>query len=172
MRTQQKKMTVYESKCGISSETEDSEALILGFPASRSIWWVLTVPFSACQATGKVHHLFPFSIMAADSLGLSSDHLCWNWNFLCRNSPPLWKLSKIVVFTCFCSYTFFFWLYHMACGVLVFRPGMGPMPLHWKHGIITTGLPGKGLWQFLRHMCEALKEMDSDIVTERFPTIG
>ena len=69
MRTQQKQMTLYESECEISSETEDSDYLILGFPA------LLTVPFSACQATGKVHHLFPFSVMAADSVGLSSDHL-------------------------------------------------------------------------------------------------
>ena len=32
----------------------------------------------------------------------------------------------------------------MACGILVPWPGIEPMPnLHWKWGVLTTGLPGK-----------------------------
>ena len=41
---------------------------------------------------------------------------------------------------------FIFWLHCDACGVLVPRPGItSPRPHHWqwKHGILTTGLPGK-----------------------------
>ena len=34
----------------------------------------------------------------------------------------------------------------MACGILVPRPGIEPMPnLHWKWGVLTTGLPGKSM---------------------------
>ena len=29
-----------------------------------------------------------------------------------------------------------------ACGILVPQPGLNPFPLHWKCGVLTTGLPG------------------------------
>ena len=38
---------------------------------------------------------------------------------------------------------FFFWLCHTACGILVPQPGIKPPPLNWKHGVLTTGPPGK-----------------------------
>ena len=31
----------------------------------------------------------------------------------------------------------------MACGALFPQPGIEPMPLHWKHRVLTTRLPGK-----------------------------
>ena len=43
-------------------------------------------------------------------------------------------------------YLFFFlfsWLSHMACGMLVSQQELNPCPLHWKHRVLTTGLPGK-----------------------------
>ena len=38
---------------------------------------------------------------------------------------------------------FFFWPYHMTWEILVFQPGIKPMPLHWKHEVLTTGPLGK-----------------------------
>ena len=42
----------------------------------------------------------------------------------------------------FFFFSFFFWLHHTACGILVPQPGIEPVPLQWKHGILTTGPPG------------------------------
>ena len=33
----------------------------------------------------------------------------------------------------------------VACGSLFPNQGLNPHPLHWKHGILTTGLPGRSL---------------------------
>ena len=33
----------------------------------------------------------------------------------------------------------------MACGILVPGHGSSPQPLHWRHGVLTTGPPGKSL---------------------------
>ena len=38
---------------------------------------------------------------------------------------------------------FFFFFCPSACRILVPRPGIKPCPLQWKHGVLTTGLPGK-----------------------------
>ena len=38
----------------------------------------------------------------------------------------------------------------MTCGILVPWPGIEPTPLLWKHGILTSGLPGKLLKLFFR----------------------
>ena len=46
---------------------------------------------------------------------------------------------------CFC---FCFLPCHMACEILVPQPGdqvSNPCPLQWKHGVLTTGPPGKSL---------------------------
>jgi len=42
-------------------------------------------------------------------------------------------------------YNFIFWPGHTACGILVPRPGLKPMPLPWKHRVLTTGSLGKSL---------------------------
>ena len=39
----------------------------------------------------------------------------------------------------------FFWLHHVACGILVPWPGWNPCPLHWECGVSTTGPPRKSL---------------------------
>jgi len=36
---------------------------------------------------------------------------------------------------------FLLWLSHVACGL--HDQGSNPCPLHWKHGLLTTGPPGK-----------------------------
>ena len=41
------------------------------------------------------------------------------------------------------------WPRYAACGILVPRPGMEPVPLQWKHGVLTTGPPGKSLKVYL-----------------------
>ena len=39
---------------------------------------------------------------------------------------------------------FMYWPSHMACGILVLRPGIEPAPfLRWKLQVLTTGPPGK-----------------------------
>ena len=38
---------------------------------------------------------------------------------------------------------FIFGLWHVACGILVPQPVIEPVPLHWKHGVLTTGPAGK-----------------------------
>ena len=43
---------------------------------------------------------------------------------------------------------FIFRLCGATLGVLVSRPGTEPMPLQWKHGILTTGLPGKSEFKY------------------------
>ena len=37
---------------------------------------------------------------------------------------------------------FFFWPCCVACGILVPQPGIAPVPLQWKHLVLTTGPPG------------------------------
>ena len=44
----------------------------------------------------------------------------------------------------FCSVLYFGWgAQHMACGILVPWPGIGPAPLQWSRGVLTIGPPGK-----------------------------
>ena len=40
---------------------------------------------------------------------------------------------------------FSFWLCCEACGILVPQSGIEPMPLQWKHRVLTTGLLGNSL---------------------------
>ena len=40
-------------------------------------------------------------------------------------------------------YYYYFWPYHKVCRISVPYLGIKLMPLHWKHVILTTGLPGK-----------------------------
>ena len=49
-------------------------------------------------------------------------------------------------------FLFFFFLFFFfflpcctACEILIPQPGIEPMTLQWKHGVLTTGLPGKSL---------------------------
>ena len=48
----------------------------------------------------------------------------------------------------------FFWPHHKACWILVPQPGIEPIPptmeaQKQKHGVLTTGLPGKTRYQVL-----------------------
>ena len=63
--------------------------------------------------------------------------------FLTPSSPMLQSLhppvSNSLIFLSF----FFFWPPLAACGILLPQPGIEPMPLQWKHGVLTTGPLGK-----------------------------
>ena len=45
--------------------------------------------------------------------------------------------------------SFFFWLHHTACWVLVPWLGIRPVPPQWQCGVLTTGLPAKSLFSSL-----------------------
>ena len=53
-------------------------------------------------------------------------------------------------------FIYFYWLRHRAqpCEVrLVPHPGFEPVPLHWKHRVLTTALPGKSLFILMIGKC-------------------
>ena len=57
-------------------------------------------------------------------------------------SPPLLPSQRFKVGRA--SFAVFWGVFlAMLCGILVPRPGMELVPQHWKHGILTTGSPGK-----------------------------
>ena len=66
---------------------------------------------------------------------------------------------------------FFFWLRRTACRILV--PRWNPRPLQWKHGVLTTGPPGKSLYGFLKRFkiaingCLTSKLIISAALTQR-----
>ena len=53
------------------------------------------------------------------------------------------NLTFICVFSAFEFLFVSFWLYHVACEILVLRPGIEPMPLQWKCRVLATGPPKK-----------------------------
>lgn len=73
------------------------------------------------------------------TVGISGD---WGRDFL--------KLHNSQLFT-FPFHVFLFVLayYHTAFGILVPQPGVEPVPLPWKHNILTTGPAGKSPHTFL-----------------------
>ena len=49
----------------------------------------------------------------------------------------------------------------VAYGILIPLPGIEPMhPLHWKQGVLTTGLPGKSLAHFNCVLCSGYHKGD------------
>ena len=52
-----------------------------------------------------------------------------------------WLLFFVYSFNSFVPFFFLLWLSHVACGL--HDQGSNPCPLHWKHGLLTTGPPGK-----------------------------
>ena len=80
----------------------------------------------------------------------------------------IWKLlDRFSVFCFYCSLgldpfsRLTFWLPHKACKMLVPRPGIQPLALHWKPRVLTTGQPGKScllcsfVWVVFCHHCPA-----------------
>ena len=72
-------------------------------------------------------------------------------HFLVRNNPESLpnsvKIHCVNLFVClFVLRAFiylFFWPHCLARGILIPQPGIKCMPPPWKHGVLTTGPPGK-----------------------------
>ena len=82
---------------------------------------------------------------------IQSQFACMGTELLMIN-VILWIFSKeqllVSVFS-FCLFSFFFFLVHKACGILVPWPGLNLWPLQWKHGVPTTGPPGNSPFSVL-----------------------
>ena len=63
-----------------------------------------------------------------------------NW---CIPGPMYSYTQHEVIVFLFLRY--FFWSYHVACGILVPWPGTEPRPQKWEPGILTTRPPGHSL---------------------------
>ena len=67
------------------------------------------------------------------------------WDALVGTGGP--KEGRIQSISPHLSYLVFFGF--AASGILVPQPGIEPLPLQWKHGILTSRLPGNSfLWWF------------------------
>ena len=84
---------------------------------------------------------------SAVTLGRWSASVLGSLSYHCREEMErlLWKYSVSVGgVQCFFFLSFFlFWLRCLTCGILVYQPGIEPLPLQWKYGVLTTGLPEK-----------------------------
>ena len=49
-------------------------------------------------------------------------------------------IYRMILSRCF---NFYFWLHHVACGVLVFNQWLNPHPVQWKWRVLITRSPGK-----------------------------
>ena len=66
--------------------------------------------------------------------------------------PPLYLKKYIYLFMYVCMYLFiYFWSRHVACGILVPRPRIEPMPPCSGRAVLTTGPPEKTLPCILAH---------------------
>ena len=73
-----------------------------------------------------------------------------SWNMsLCLNIPlcsPFFKRAPLFIFNMFTYLFYIFWPHCTVCGILVPNQGSNPHLLHWKHGVLATGPPGKSLF--------------------------
>ena len=63
-----------------------------------------------------------------------------------------WYLTFFHKFFINC-FSFAFWPCATACQIFVPQSGIKPLPLHWKHRMLTTGSPGKSLVMIFRFNC-------------------
>ena len=71
---------------------------------------------------------------------------CAVFLFLAQASPQSFILINLTAYlTPVCFWFFFFWPCITAFGILVPQPGIEPVPLHWKHGLVTIGPQGSPL---------------------------
>ena len=82
----------------------------------------------------------------------------WSWSWWDNGSKAaiaklqileqMAEVSGEVILThpCLLSQFLGFFFLAVPCGILVPWPGIEPHPLHWKPGVLTTGLPGNSLY--------------------------
>ena len=78
---------------------------------------------------------FPLIVLHLQSVdrsgGFSPGDTAWSVSF------SLWQLLLL--------FFFFFWQCHVAYGTVFAEQGSNPSSLHWEHGVLSTGPPGKSL---------------------------
>ena len=82
---------------------------------------------------------------------------------LCVASKCFWTIIVTAGFRNGTQKSFFFFFFLAACGISVPWPGVDPCPLHWKHGVLTTGPPGKSskyFWERV-HLSQELLPLKS-----------
>ena len=76
--------------------------------------------------------------------------------------PPHFHIQKQLLF-------FFFYLYPMACGVLIPQPGIEPVPPKWKYRVLTIVSPGKSLGKQLLLMLWAIHLVVKSMLLKNTP---
>ena len=75
--------------------------------------------------------------------------------------PQILKSWRLLQEKHFCLFVCF-WPHSVAWGILVPWPGIEPVPLQWKHRVLTTGPPGnsqdEGFWVWGRGLTRAWKQ--------------
>ena len=56
------------------------------------------------------------------------------------------SVSMQFFFFCFLLLFFFFLVVSHGLPILIFQPGIKPVPQQWKHGVLTTGSPANSLY--------------------------
>ena len=64
------------------------------------------------------------------------------WTLLSKRSTSL-RFQVYLLWQLVLAFFFFFFLCHLACGILVPQTDIEPGPLHWKRRLLTTGPPRK-----------------------------
>jgi len=82
--------------------------------------------------------------------------------FLAQASPQSLILINLTAYlTSVCLFVCF-WPFITAFGILVPQPGIEPVPLYWKYGLLTTGPPGKSPdTRFLKSQSQPTLSMSS-----------
>ena len=77
-----------------------------------------------------------------------------------------WNLKKMKDNEEIFFFFFFLWPCHTACRILIPPPGIEPVPLQWKHGVLTIGfqgIPNEEIFLTKKMTCiEYLQEHSSD----------
>ena len=103
------------------------------------------VPFSSCPQSLPASESFPMSQLftwSGQSTGVSALA-----SFLPKKSQGN-STTSIKILS-----NFFFWPASWHAGSQLFKQGSKPCPLHWKHGVLTTGLPGNFHNFYSRSLC-------------------
>ena len=77
----------------------------------------------------------------------------WDWE-----RPLGWELETLHSLTYFILFIYLFGCTAKCVGSWFHNQGPNLSPLHWRHGVLTTGQPGKSLHSLLDHFWRFLKK--------------